>query len=93
MNDILSVPQHRQEQLQQIARGLLSAQRNILSTHVNADGDGAGSEAAVAAWLARAGKTVHITNPTAFPSSYLYLIEDESWVVDPADSGLSLIHI
>ena len=90
MNDVLSVPEHRRESLQQIVKGLLSAQRIILSTHVNADGDGAGSEAAVAAWLARAGKTVHITNPTAFPNSYRYLIEDNGWIVDPADAGFTM---
>jgi phosphoesterase RecJ-like protein len=90
VNDVLSVPVHRRDALQQIVQGLLSAQRIILSTHVNADGDGAGSEAAVAAWLARAGKTVHITNPTAFPNSYAYLIEDRSWVVDPTDAGFAM---
>ena len=89
MNEDLNVPVHRRDALQQIARELLNAQRIILSTHVNADGDGAGSEAAVATWLARAGKTVHITNPTPFPKAYTHLIEDRAWVVDPADAGFA----
>ncbi len=89
MNDILSVPSHRRPLLQQIVEGLLRAQRIILSTHVNADGDGAGSQAAVAAWLAHSGKTVHIVNPTPFPTAYAHLIEDRAWVCDPTDAAFS----
>ena len=89
MNDLLAVPEHRRPALKQIAEGLLQGERIILSTHVNADGDGAGSEAAVAAWLASSGKTVHIVNPTPFPHAYAHLIENKAWVCDPADSGFT----
>jgi len=62
---------------------LQSAESLALTTHVNADGDGAGSEAALATWLSRQGKRVAIVNPTPFPDLYRHLIEDPDWIVDP----------
>ncbi|HSL71604.1 MAG TPA: bifunctional oligoribonuclease/PAP phosphatase NrnA [Longimicrobiales bacterium] len=83
MNEWLPVPAHRRAPLELIGRGLLQAERIILTTHVNADGDGAGCEAAVAAWLSRQGKTVHIVNPTPYPAAFAHLIENRAWVIDP----------
>ena len=85
MKDLLAVPPHRVTQLESIRDALLAHERIILTTHVNADGDGAGSEAAVLAWLKTRGKTVHIANPTAFPDSYKFLIEDTRVILDPGD--------
>lgn len=48
----------------------------MLTTHVNADGDGAGSEAAVAHVLRRLGGAPAIVNPTPFPESYRFLLDD-----------------
>jgi phosphoesterase RecJ-like protein len=62
---------------------LRAAKRVALTTHVNADGDGAGCEAALAAWLTRQGKQVVIANPTPFPDLYQHLIEDPGQIVDP----------
>lgn len=53
-----------------------AAERVVLTTHINADGDGAGSEAAIAHWLSAAGKTVTIVNPTPFPAMFQFLVED-----------------
>src|SRR5918996_1343515 len=88
--DPAQIPAHRIEPLQKLVHLLQGAQRIALITHVNADGDGAGSEAAVAAWLRTLGKTVHITNPTIFPENYRYLIES-SVVVDYTDGRASSI--
>lgn len=82
--DPAQVPAHRVEPLKRLIEALLAAQKIVLITHVNADGDGAGSEAAVAGWLHAIGKTVHITNPTIFPEAYKYLV-DESIVIDYTD--------
>ena len=65
---------------------LLASRRTVLTTHLNADGDGAGSEAAVAAWLRANGTEVSIINPTPFPDSFGFLIEREEWIV-PAGSS------
>lgn len=45
----------------------------VLTTHVNADGDGAGSESAVAAWLEAQGVRAAIVNPTPFPAALRFL--------------------
>src|SRR5688572_9533076 len=63
----------------------------VLSTHVNADGDGTGSQAAVAGWLAALGKHPYIVNPTAFPNNFRYLV-DPSWIVDLDDPRLSAVY-
>src|SRR5690606_17101625 len=59
----------------------------LLTTHVNADGDGAGSEAAIAAWLRALGKRVRIVNPTPIPDSYRYLIEDPETIADQGSAA------
>ncbi len=83
MADALSVvPETRRDALTAILDVLLNASHVVLTTHVNADGDGAGSEAAVAAWLAARGIPVHIVNPTPFPDAHLHLVEDRAWVAD-----------
>jgi len=79
----MAVPDHRREPLQRIIAALQAAQRIALTTHVNADGDGAGAEAALASWLVRQGKQVVITNPTPFPALYRHLVEDDAWIVEP----------
>lgn len=49
----------------------------VLGTHMNADGDGAGSEVAMASFLARRGARAVIVNPTPWPNSYAFLLEGE----------------
>lgn len=58
------------------------AERIVLTTHVNADGDGTGSEGALATWLASRGKRVRIVNPTPFPDAFRHLVADPGWIVD-----------
>ncbi|HEX6308222.1 MAG TPA: bifunctional oligoribonuclease/PAP phosphatase NrnA [Longimicrobiales bacterium] len=58
----------------------------VLTTHVNADGDGAGSEAAIAQWLLDRGRRVTIVNPTPFPPMFEFLIPDPS-IIAPAGSA------
>jgi phosphoesterase RecJ-like protein len=83
--DLTRVPEHRLGPLMLLLDALRDAQRIALITHVNADGDGAGSEAAVAAWLQTLGKQVHITNPTTFPAMFRYLVDDHT-VLDHSDA-------
>jgi bifunctional oligoribonuclease and PAP phosphatase NrnA len=89
--DPFSVPEHRRATLDRIIGGLEQSKHIILSTHVNADGDGAGCEAAVAAWLTRIGKTVSIVNPTAFPDNYRFLITQPEWIVDLSDAASNAV--
>jgi len=64
---------------------LLAARRAVLTTHLNADGDGAGCEAALVSWLRAHGAEAWIVNPTPFPDQFRFLIESEEWIV-PAGS-------
>lgn len=75
--DLTRVPEQRSQPLRELIDAVTAADNIALITHVNADGDGAGSEAAVAIWLASIGKNVHITNPTIFPDMFEYLVPEE----------------
>lgn len=66
----------RRAAARRIVERIEDAERIVLTTHVNADGDGAGSEAALAHWLMTAGKIVTIVNPTPFPTMFQFLIDD-----------------
>jgi phosphoesterase RecJ-like protein len=48
-----------------------------LSTHINADGDGCGSETALARLLAQCGIHCRIVNPTPWPSLFQFLLGDD----------------
>ncbi|MGD2045613.1 MAG: bifunctional oligoribonuclease/PAP phosphatase NrnA [Gemmatimonadota bacterium] len=74
-------PAHRAAAVKQARSALLAARRAVLTTHLNADGDGAGSEAALASWLRSHGAEAWIINPTGFPNSLKFLVEDEDWIV------------
>ncbi|HWR00744.1 MAG TPA: bifunctional oligoribonuclease/PAP phosphatase NrnA [Chlorobaculum sp.] len=52
---------------------LLESRHIILTTHENSDGDGLGSEVALAVALRILGKEVSIFNPSEVPSNYLFL--------------------
>jgi phosphoesterase RecJ-like protein len=52
---------------------MLEARHIILSTHENSDGDGLGSEVALAIALTALGKEVSILNPSEVPPNYLFL--------------------
>lgn len=79
-------PRARAAMVNEARDALLASRRAVLTTHLNADGDGAGSEAAVASWLRANGTEVWIINPTPFPDSLGFLIEREEWIV-PAGSS------
>ncbi|MEO5511798.1 MAG: bifunctional oligoribonuclease/PAP phosphatase NrnA [Longimicrobiales bacterium] len=83
MKDVLAVPASRRAKLEEIVATLGAANRIVLTTHVNADGDGTGCEIAVAVWLTGIGKVVHIANPTAWPDLYRHLVPDAEWLRDP----------
>lgn len=77
-----TVPQHRRASVEEACRTLRAARRVVLTTHVNADGDGAGSEVAVAAWLRALGAQAWIVNPTPFPDMFRFMVPESSWVLD-----------
>ena len=72
----------RFEAIDAVLMALRDKETAVLTTHINADGDGCGSEIALAAWLREEGTEAFIVNPTPLPQSYRFLVPDDSWVVD-----------
>ena len=84
--DYLVVAPGRREAIERIATVLSSAKTVALSTHMNADGDGCGSEVALALLLRQKGITAKIVNPTPWPALFDFLLED-SGVRDETPKG------
>lgn len=80
-----TVEPERRARLEELARLAASASNVILTTHVNADGDGAGSESAMAAWLESIGVRCSIINPSPFPQNFRFLLPRQDLVVDLGD--------
>lgn len=77
-----SIPPHRAGAVQALLAALEGASRVVLTTHINADGDGGGCQAALASWLAARGVEPIILNPTPFPSFLRFLLEDPGVLAD-----------
>jgi bifunctional oligoribonuclease and PAP phosphatase NrnA len=82
MSELLAVPESRSFPLRRLLQPLLAARRPVLTTHVHADGDGAGSQAALAAWLEERGATVTIVNPTPFPQGLRFVLHRQDVVAE-----------
>ena len=72
--DLLTVPAHRRSVIERFAAEFVAGRRVALSTHINADGDGCGSESALARLLAARGMRPVIVNPTPWPSLFDFLL-------------------
>jgi len=64
----------RTEAIRQLRGMLRPGQKVALSTHINADGDGCGSEVGFAHLLTQLGLHVRIVNPTPWPAMYDFLL-------------------
>ena len=71
--DLLAVPASRRADIARLAAELRPGRRVALSTHMNADGDGCGSEAALCRILAALGVEARIVNPTPWPTMFDFL--------------------
>jgi bifunctional oligoribonuclease and PAP phosphatase NrnA len=82
------VSESRQLMVTAALESLLASRRAVLTTHLNADGDGTGSEAALCAWLRANGNQAYVVNPTPYPDAYRFLFEDsaQGWIL-PAGSA------
>jgi phosphoesterase RecJ-like protein len=72
--DPIQIPAARRAAIERLAPELFAAKRVALSTHVNSDGDGCGSEAGLALLLAQKGIDVRIVNPTPWPEMFRFLL-------------------
>jgi bifunctional oligoribonuclease and PAP phosphatase NrnA len=85
LREILAVPDAREAVLREMAGRLSGARRVVLTTHIGADGDGAGSQVALACWLRAGGVEVTIVNPTPFPDTLRFLLPDPELVAELGD--------
>lgn len=79
----------RRAAIQAFANVITPGMMVALSTHINADGDGCGSEAALAQLLTQRGITVRIVNPTPWPTMFEFLLGDD--VEDASSRGVDAL--
>ena len=75
--DFFGIPAERRDGIHRIAAELRPGRKVALSTHINADGDGCGSETGLARLLAQRGMQVHLVNPTPWPELFDFLLGDD----------------
>jgi bifunctional oligoribonuclease and PAP phosphatase NrnA len=68
------VPPNRAQAARDVAAVLTRARHVVLTTHVNADGDGVGSEIGLWHLLRARGVSVTIANPTRIPERFNFLV-------------------
>jgi phosphoesterase RecJ-like protein len=78
------VPPERARAAKEVAAALTSARHLVLTTHVNADGDGIGSEIALWHLLQARGVSVTIANPTRIPERFHFLVPEGADASDHA---------
>lgn len=73
----LAVPPARREAIARLAAELRPGMTVALSTHINADGDGCGSQTAFARLLGQMGIRAIIVNPTPYPELFRWLLGED----------------
>ena len=77
----------RKRAVREALEALRGSRRAVLTTHLNADGDGAGCQVALAAWMRALGSRAHIVNPTVFPDLFRFLVPEKGWVLDASSEA------
>jgi phosphoesterase RecJ-like protein len=88
--DLAAVPPARLEALRALAAELdrlPPGARVALSTHINADGDGCGSEVGLARLLAARGLRPVVVNPTPWPDAFRWLLDGPDGRPDVEDAS------
>ena len=80
------IPDHRASQVQAVIQAIDAAERVVLTTHLNADGDGTGCQAALVSLLRSRGCEVRIVNPTPFPDLFRFLMPEPDPVLEASES-------
>src|SRR5438046_4349285 len=70
------IPPERARAAAEVAAVLAPGRRVVLTTHVNADGDGVGSEVALWHLLTARGLRATIANPTPIPERFHFLVPE-----------------
>ncbi len=75
--DLLTVPEHRRKAIERLAQEFSAGRSVAISTHINSDGDGCGSETAFARLLGQIGVRARIVNPTPWPETFRFLLGND----------------
>jgi phosphoesterase RecJ-like protein len=91
MRDLLALPPDREAALRALAEHLTPDRlapgaRVVLSTHINSDGDGCGSEVGLARLLRARGLRPVIVNPTPWPDMFRFLLGAGGEAVEEASA-------
>lgn len=78
-----STPAARRSSVRAVRNALMASRKTVLTTHLNADGDGVGCQVAVASWLRANGAEAYIINPTPFPDAFRFLVPHDGWILHP----------
>jgi|JI8StandDraft_1071087.scaffolds.fasta_scaffold12059_4 phosphoesterase RecJ-like protein len=89
LTGLLAVPSARRDAIERIADTLRSTPLVALTTHINADGDAAGSVSALARLLPQLGVQARVVNPTPWPSIFSYLLGPD--ITDATSKGASAL--
>jgi phosphoesterase RecJ-like protein len=94
---LLDVPAPRRTAIERLSAELVPGRSVVLATHMNADGDGCGSEVALARLLAQREVRARIVNPTPWPATFDFLKEgvddrtaDGAAALEPLDALIVL---
>ncbi len=85
-----AVPENRIAGARAVADALLAASRIVMITHVNADGDGLGSQVALVHLLRGQGKKAVIANPTAVPDRYRFMVDPIGGAEQTSKAGAAI---
>jgi phosphoesterase RecJ-like protein len=72
-------------QLAEVVERLNSSHKFVITTHMSSDGDGIGSQLALARGLKSLGKEVALVNPTKVPENLRFLLRHPQEIVTPRD--------
>jgi phosphoesterase RecJ-like protein len=86
LQELFDVPESRRAAIRRLQSFFAPGRRVALSTHVNADGDGCGSETALARILLQLGMKPVIVNPTPWPRNFDFLLDSD--IVDRTPDGV-----
>ncbi len=89
MSELLAVPAARRAAIERLAAALRPGMTVALSTHINADGDGCGSQTALVRLLGQMGVRSFIVNPTPWPELFRWLLADD--VEDRSPEGAAAL--
>jgi len=89
--DLLAVPAHRAAAIERYASEFTAGRTVALLTHINSDGDGCGSEVALALLLAQRGMKVRIVNPTPWPEMFNFLLDGDDSIAERSADGAAAL--